>query len=127
MKLKHLLAFLLVFLSASIVNAQKKKDINSAEEMVVYNKKHNNDQYKGLVVVYNYELKNANAFQANDMKNLAQGKFVQVIKSEIINEGAKKILRVTTEGTTDNNPIYYEILKSNSSVLIQGKREILLK
>ena len=127
MKLKHLLAFLLVFLSTSIVNAQKKKDINSAEEMVVYNKKHNNDHYKGLVVVYNYELKNTNAFQANDMKNLAQGKFVQVVKSEIINEGGKKVLRITTEGTTDNNPIYYEILKSNSSVLIQGKREILLK
>ncbi len=127
MKLKHLLAILVIFASASFASAQKKKDITTAEEMVVYNKKHNNDQYKGLVVVYNYELKSANAFQANDLKGLAQSKFTQIIKADIINVGTKKVLRVTTEGTTANNKIYYEILKAHGGMLSQGKREILLK
>lgn len=127
MKIKHLLTLAIVLLSVTIVSAQKKKDITSAEEMVVYNKKHNNDHYKGLVVVYNYELKKSNAFQEQDLKKMCSSKFTQLIKTEVVNEGGKKILRVTTEGTTENNPIYYEILKSHASLLTQGRREILLK
>ena len=127
MNLKYLLTLAIVMFSFTFVSAQKKKDITTAEEMVVFNKKNNNDQYKDLVVVYNYELKSADAFKIQDLKSACATRFTQVIKTEVVSEGKQKFLRITTEGTTQNNPIYYEILKANPAALAQARREMLLK
>lgn len=125
--MKHLLTIAIVLLSFSVLNAQKKKDIQSAEEMVVYNKSHNNDHYKGLIVTYNYEFTGADSHKESEIQRLAQESFHKVVKVEKVFDGKKYLLSIITEGTTENNPVYYNILYMYPSILKQKRRELILK
>lgn len=127
MKFKHLLTLVIVCLMTTVVSAQKKSQITSAEEMVVYNKQHNKPQYEGLIVVYNYELQNSSSMKSQELLSMARTKFIDVINAEIRSEGKKQILSISTEGTLDNNPIFYDFLYKHKIYLIQGRREMLLK
>jgi hypothetical protein len=127
MKIKYLLTLVIVLFLGTFANAQKKSEITSAEQMVVYNKSHNNDQYKGLIVIYNYEIVNSNAFKSEELKRFAETRFTNVMKASLSKHGTKEILSITTEGNTDNNSVYYDILKSHPNILVQNKRELLLK
>lgn len=127
MKFKHLLTLVIVCLMTTVVSAQKKSQITSAEEMVVYNKQHNKPQYEGLIVVYNYELQNSSSMKSQELLSMARTKFIDVINAEIRSEGNKQILSISTEGTLDNNPIFYDFLYKHKIYLIQGRREMLLK
>ena len=127
MKFKHLLTLAFIVLLSTMVSAQKKSEITTAEEMVVYNKQHNKPQYNGLIVVYNYQFQNASSIKMQDLLGLARGKFTNVLKAELRKVDGKDFLTITTEGSLDNNKLYYELLRSQKTFLIQDRRELLLK
>lgn len=114
-------------LFATSLSAQKNKKFKNAEERAVWNKDHNKPLYDGLVVIYNYKIKKSDPANNTKLIKVANTMFSDVIECKIIKIGNEDHLSVSTEGHLENNKVYQEILRVNSTFLDQRRWEILLK
>ncbi|MEZ4937484.1 MAG: hypothetical protein R2799_07805 [Crocinitomicaceae bacterium] len=127
MKMKHLGLLIMAFFLAIQANAQKDEGFSSAEERVKFNIENNIDDFDGCVVNYYFDIIQGDQAREKQIFAQIQNNFIGLIDVTTVQEGEKRSIRISTNGTTKNNPIYYNLLQMYSRTIKQGKREMLLK